>query len=53
MIARLLTWLGVKPERHYPLDIAGNFTLTCKCGHTSPWDYDLRKHFEETGRIGK
>lgn len=53
MIALLLRWLGVRPERHYPLDIAGNFTLTCKCGHSSPWDYNLHKHFEETGRIGK
>lgn len=40
-----------KPLRHYPSHWDGH-QVTCKCGHHSAWDWDLRKHFEETGRVG-
>jgi hypothetical protein len=39
-------------ERHYPAKWDGTHA-TCKCGHHSVWDYDLKRHFEETGRVGK
>jgi hypothetical protein len=48
----LLRRLFNRPERHYPLGTA-DIQLVCKCGHSSPWDYNLRTHFEQTGRIGK
>lgn len=51
MVALLRRLFG-RRERHYPLATA-DIHRTCKCGYRSPWDYDLRKHFEETGRIGK
>jgi len=52
MIA-LLRRLFTKPERHY-IAASGSYThAVCVCGHESVWDWDLRKHFEETGRIGK
>ena len=53
MIA-LLRRLFTKPERHYINDIPfPGGACICACGFRSVWDYDLRKHFEETGRIGK
>jgi hypothetical protein len=43
-----------RPERHYPVNsTAYTHHALCACGHTSVWDYDLRRHFEEQGRIGK
>ena len=50
-MSKLLRRLFTKPERHYLT--AGSQWTRCACGFRSPWDYDLRKHFEETGRIGK
>jgi hypothetical protein len=41
-----------RPERHYPVWWDACYA-TCKCGHSSAWDHDLRIHFTETGRIGK
>jgi len=53
MIA-LLRRLFTKPERHYIADMAfPKSGMVCKCGYHSVWDYNLRTHFEETGRIGK
>jgi len=51
VIALLLKWLGIRPERHYPSKWDGTHA-TCKCGYHSVWDWNLRKHFEQTGRIG-
>ena len=43
-----------KPERHYIAAMAFPAgACICKCGFSNVWDYDLRRHFEETGRIGK
>lgn len=54
MIALLRKLFAPKPERHYPRTTRHrNEQAFCACGYTSPWDYDLRKHFEQTGRIGK
>jgi len=53
-VIALLRRLFSRPERHYINDMtfpAG--ACICKCGFSNVWDYDLRKHFEETGRIGK
>lgn len=54
MIALLRRLFTPKEPRHYPKD-SNPFSglATCKCGHSSVWDYDLRTHFEEQGRIGK
>lgn len=52
MIALLRRLFTRKPQRHYPSHWDGHHA-TCKCGHHSVWDWDLRKHFEETGRIGQ
>lgn len=50
----LLRALFNRRERHYRFRGAHNASSAlCVCGYHSPWDYDLRKHFEETGRIGK
>lgn len=53
MIA-LLRRLFNRPERHYiSNDDDDPGWARCACGFSSGWDYNLRKHFEETGRIGK
>lgn len=49
----LLRKLFNRPQRHYVVDQPPHTHAMCKCGHQSVWDWDLRKHFEETGRIGK
>ena len=41
-----------RPQRHYPVWWDG-YHATCKCGHHSAWDHNLRTHFQEMGRIGK
>lgn len=53
MIALLRRLFAAKPQRHYPDGAIKLAQRVCKCGHHSAWDYDLRRHFEETGRIGK
>ena len=54
MIALLRRLFAPKPERHYPISWTRNVSqAVCSCGHSSVWDYDLRTHFQETGRIGK
>lgn len=54
MIALLRKLFAPKPERHYLARTWPGVSLdVCACGHSSPWDFNLRKHFEETGRIGK
>lgn len=53
MIALLRRLFAPKHQRHY-IDSTPPFSpAVCACGHTSYWDYDLRTHFQETGRIGK
>jgi hypothetical protein len=51
VIALLRRLFAPKPQRHYEKAWDGTHA-TCKCGHHSVWDYDLRRHFEEVGRIG-
>lgn len=54
MIALLRRLFAPKPERHYPDSWAyPKSGMVCKCGYHSPWDYGLRTHFQEQGRIGK
>lgn len=54
MIALLRRLFAPKPERHYRDHRENNASSDlCVCGYHSPWDYDLRTHFQETGRIGK
>lgn len=54
-LAYLVRW-GLRnferAPRHYLKRWDGTHA-TCACGHHSPWDYNLRKHFEEQERAGK
>lgn len=53
MIALLRKLFAPKPQRHYIAnDDDDPRPAFCACGYHSVWDYNLRKHFEETGRIG-
>lgn len=41
-----------RPQRHYDADWDGYYA-TCFCGYHSVDDWNLHKHFEEMGRVGK
>ena len=54
VVWRVWGWLDnrpKRPKRHYPSRWDGTHA-TCSCGHHSVWDYNLKTHFAEVGRVG-